>query len=176
MPEHQWVDRRQAPVLPAAAQRVGRRTDRRARRDQLLIGPGLCPVWIGANRKVPIKSDRKPGLAPGLCYGRELAVGLPLQKFEELDALAMCCRKFRYLRRSRIAHRSRPFAPREQPFLLKVVLMQHFEHGKVGQRPSAALLKVSKGPSHCARRGPMGTGIERLETAKQRFQHWYLAS
>ena len=49
-PQHQRIDRRQAPILPAAAQRVGRRADRCAGRDQLLVGPRFRAV---ADRRRP---------------------------------------------------------------------------------------------------------------------------
>ena len=109
--KHQWIDRRQAPILSGAAQRVGWRADRCSRRDQLLIGPGFCPIRVGADRQVPIESNRKPGLSASSRRGCELPVGFLLQKLKELDAIAMRRRKGGNLRRSWIAHRRRPAVP-----------------------------------------------------------------
>ena len=74
---------------PARFSDVGRRADRGVRRHQLLIGPGFGAVRVGADREVAIEPDRQPGGTPGRRRGRELAVGFPLQKLEELDPVAM---------------------------------------------------------------------------------------
>src|SRR5438045_2998436 len=122
-PKHQWIDRRQAPILAAAAQRVWRRANRCSRRDQLLIGPSFCPVRVGADRQVPIESKRKPGFPASTRCSCKLPVGLPLQKLKELDAIAMRVCKGGNLRRSWIAHRHRPAMPRELSLLAKVVFV-----------------------------------------------------
>ena len=100
-------------------------------------------------------------------------VGLPLQKLKELDAVSMGGRKCAYLGRSWIAHRCRPAVPRE--LSAKVVLVQRFEHGKIGERLLRALLEFPESLSCDAVRGPVRAELHRLKTAKQRFQHGPLA-
>ena len=89
-PQGQRVERRQPPILAGAAQRVGRRADRGARHDQLLVGPGLGAVRIDPDREVAIEAERQPGLASRGGRLPQLAVCLPLQELEELDPLGEC--------------------------------------------------------------------------------------
>jgi hypothetical protein len=110
-PQRERVDRRQAPVLPRPAQRIGRRADRRARRHQFLVGPGIRAVRNDPDRKVAVEPDREPGDAARLRRNANLPVGFPLQELEELDAVAMLGGEGSDFRRARIAHRGRPVAP-----------------------------------------------------------------
>src|SRR5260370_18303607 len=81
-PKHQWVNRSQAPILSAAAQRVGRRADRCSRRDQLLIGPRFRPIRIGAARQPPIAAIRKTVLPADPPRGPTMPAGPPLHKLK----------------------------------------------------------------------------------------------
>ena len=63
--QHQRVDRREPPILPGAAQRVRRRADRRAGRDQLLVGPGLRAMRVDPDGEVAVEPERQPGIMAG---------------------------------------------------------------------------------------------------------------
>ena len=63
--QHERVYRRQTPILSGAAERIGWSADRSARRDQLLVRPGLGTVLIDPNGEVTVEPNCQPASASG---------------------------------------------------------------------------------------------------------------
>jgi hypothetical protein len=152
-------------AISGATHRVGRRADRRAGSDQLLVGPGLGAVRIDPDREVAVESERQPGLASGLGRGAELAVGFPLQPLEEVDPIGVRASKFGDLRRMRMAHRRRPGMPREAGARAHEMLVQCLEYREIGERPATRQLKFAKRQPERALR------LASLKPPEQRFEH-----
>src|SRR5262245_41812980 len=131
--QHQWIDRRQTPILPATVERVRGRADRCSRGARLRTGPGFGAIGIRSHGQITVEPDRQSSLAASSGSRSELSIRLPLQELEELDAIAVRGSKISYLLRPRVAHWRRPAPPGELKFLFSMVLLQRLEHGKVSE-------------------------------------------
>ena len=135
--QRQRVDRRQTPVLSGPAQHIGRRADRRARDDELPVGPGFGAVRVDPDGEVAIEPDCQPAGAPGRRGRAELKVGLPLQELEKLHPSGMGAGEFGDPGRIGVAHLQRPGVPRERPAGRGEMFVQRLEGGERRQRFAA---------------------------------------
>ena len=77
-------ERRQPPVLAERVERVGRRADPAARREEVLVGPAVGTARVEADGEVADQAE------PRGAGGGQLAVDLPLAPLVEPDAAARC--------------------------------------------------------------------------------------
>lgn len=78
---------RQAPVLAACVEGVRGRADGHARREVLLLRPGVGSAGMHSDREVVHEAHRHPGVARGALGGGELGVGEPGEAAVEVDAV-----------------------------------------------------------------------------------------
>ena len=99
--EGERIERRQAPVLPGRPERVRRRSDRKAGREALRVGPDLRAARIGADREVAVEADAHSGRTGPLRRLAELEVRQPLQPGVERHPLGHAPARTRAPRRDR---------------------------------------------------------------------------
>ena len=112
--------------------------------DQLLVGPGLGAVRIDPDREVAVEPDRQPGFAARRRRTPELAVGMPLQELEELDAARHAPGRMRRLPAERGSRIAAGHACQENvaALLPMIMLVQRLEHRRSRRAPAPpALLK-----------------------------------
>ena len=90
------IERRQTPVLPGRVENVRRRSDMRARDDEIRMRPGLRAGAVGADGEVAIDADRHAPGAGGLRGFRQLLIGDPLHPGEKIDPIPMLLREPRH--------------------------------------------------------------------------------
>ena len=149
-PQRQRVERRQAPILAGAAQRVGRRADRRPRRR-----PAPCRPRPRRRSDWPRPRGRDRARSPG----RPRARGRRAARAGDRPAIAETGRtrpgsavagEFGDLGRARVAHRRRPGVPGKLAALLQEMLVQRLENGEVGQSLPARLAETARKSSASA--------------------------
>ena len=90
------IERGQAPVLPGRVENIRRRSDMRARDDEIRMRPGLRAGAVGADGEVAIDADRHAPGAGGLRGFRQLLIGDPLHPGEKIDPIPMLLREPRH--------------------------------------------------------------------------------
>src|SRR4051794_40913371 len=79
------VETRQAPILSGGVERIWRRADAEGTRDRGLLVPGIETVGLNADGDVEVETDLHAELSGERGACAQLAVGIPLHVFDELD-------------------------------------------------------------------------------------------
>ncbi len=103
--------RRQAPVLPQRAQRVGRRADAGLGGQHGARAPGVGAVAVHGDGQVLVQADAQAGLAAARGHGLQLLVGRPLQPGVEIDFRRVLARERGHGRRVGFVVFGRPGRP-----------------------------------------------------------------
>ncbi len=147
LPQCRWLDRRQAPVLAPAVEKIGRRPH--AGRARIAVRPRPCRRAVGrdADRQIQIETDAHAGGQRASLRVDELAGGEPLQPFVEADAPRVRAPERGDLIGARRLQGGRPPLPSGAVTLPDEPFAERFEGGEILERfPLACAERIEPGP------------------------------
>ena len=121
-----------APVLAGGIELVGRRADRQSAQHHVPVHPGIGAAAVNADRGVEIKPDRHSAVPRDVAAAFELALGVPLQEFVEVEFVGMAFAQPAQRVVARLPPFLRPFRPG-----VGMLLPQRFEGGETLERTAA---------------------------------------
>ncbi len=127
-----FVRRRESPILTARTQLIRRRADSRTRGEESAIHPQVRTESVGRQREIVIEADLHPAIECAFLSLRELNVNLPLEKFEQLNALRKLFGELLHIGRLRILKLLGPLRP--QPHI-RIAAMHLFVERAVNRVP-----------------------------------------
>ena len=168
-PQLAWILRRDAPLLPRYAQRVGRRADGRTHAVESLVGPGFGARSIHANGVITVQPHAEAEFARQPAHGTELIGCQPLQVGEEIHVVGVFAGEPLHGVAARVVVLLRPVLPagvRAQR--LAEMPIQRVEQRMQAQRLTVFGEKITE--LRGARR--VRVQVDFAEQAVTRLEHW----